>query len=217
MKKSKGYLFTRFGGLSKMEQKSRYGLDSYHAPPRKRGIYAFPHGLVEPFLLGATSEPSNKSNKSYWLKDENGDKICSEDFYEKYNAENCSYNITPKYKKLLKKLKIKEKQTHIISNSDDNCENGKQWYIAVYRKPRIFNYCGDLWCHLDTFKPEHIIERNGSWVKVSIEDYKSGLKREKHSMRKQMCECTKSSKYQSNNPFKWFSKDHLEIFIENAN
>lgn len=48
--------FIRFGGLSLVNQKERYKLDSYHAPPARKGLYCFHPEFVVPFLY-------------YWKKD----------------------------------------------------------------------------------------------------------------------------------------------------
>lgn len=42
--------FIRFGGLSKVNYKNIYKLDSFHSPPVKYGIYAFVFPYVEHFL-----------------------------------------------------------------------------------------------------------------------------------------------------------------------
>lgn len=42
--------FVRFGGLSPVIQEG-YGKDSYHAPPARKGFYAFPESTIERFLL----------------------------------------------------------------------------------------------------------------------------------------------------------------------
>lgn len=43
--------FIRIGGLSPVKQKGNYGKDGFHNAPARRGIYAFPFGVFEPFLL----------------------------------------------------------------------------------------------------------------------------------------------------------------------
>lgn len=42
--------FIRYGGLSSVNHKKFYKKDGFHAPPRKRGIYAFLFPYVEIFL-----------------------------------------------------------------------------------------------------------------------------------------------------------------------
>lgn len=43
--------FIRFGGLSSVNHKKFYKIDSYHSPPCKRGVYAFIYPYVEDFLI----------------------------------------------------------------------------------------------------------------------------------------------------------------------
>ena len=42
--------FVRFGGLSPVNHKKFYKTDSYHSPPRRKGIYAFIFPYIEDFL-----------------------------------------------------------------------------------------------------------------------------------------------------------------------
>lgn len=48
--------FLRWGGLSPVIQKGfKPEMPTYHAPPAKRGLYAFPEGCVERFLLSGNN------------------------------------------------------------------------------------------------------------------------------------------------------------------
>ena len=218
MKSNTSYKFIRFGGLSQMDQSNRYGNDNYHSPPTKKGIYAFPIGLVDRFLLTATNDPRNESNKTYWLKDDNGNKIKSNDFFTgDYDKKTDRCIINKKYIGLLKKRKIKEKDLFDIMSNKHDSEDDNIWYVAVYKKPRIFDYNGDIWCHLiDNLRPEHIIDNYNSWVKVSIDDYITALKIEKHQLRKEMIKLF-GIDWMNKDPFKYYNTDHLEVFIEKIN
>jgi len=211
--------FVRFGGLSPVYQEQYKTTDkSFHNPPRKKGCYAFVHGYIDLFLIGATYEPGHISNKSYWLRDENGNKIKYDDFFyivkeQKIDRIEFISKVNPNYIKLIRKQKIKIK--------DIICY--KQ-YVAVIRKPKIFDYNGELWHHLgDNLRPENIIESNGSWVKTTIDDFKLALKLEIKSTLKQKHSTDFEYKYNSfggkQDPFNTkngikISKDHLEVFIE---
>ncbi|MFW6226167.1 MAG: hypothetical protein ACOC3V_04360 [bacterium] len=213
------YKFIRFGGLSSMEQKDRYNTDNFHAPPKKKGIYAFPYPKVVKFLLGATNHPSNISNKSYWLKDDNGNKITSKEFYEEnqYDKKNDRPFIKPKYVNLLKRRKIQIKDVFEVIGNENDEGDYVNWYMCVYKKPRIFEYDGEIWCHLiDNIKPENVIEYKGTWVKVSMIDYIKALNIELHNTRKEMIKLF-GINYKDLDPFKFFVKDHLEVFIEKIN
>jgi hypothetical protein len=216
MVKNKSYNFIRFGALSQMNQLT-YGNGTFHSPPKKKGIYAFPEGLVDRFLLTATNDPRNPSHKSYWLRDENGNKIEDKYFWDDVWCQKMdSYGIHKKYKSLVKKKKIRIKDifTMADSNTDDDF---KIFYVCVYKKPRKFAYDGDIWCHLgENLKPEHIIEESGSWVKVSMDDYLLALKKEKHKIRKEMMAIF-GIQWKDVDPFRNYCTDHLEVFIEKIN
>jgi len=210
MIKKISYNFIRFGGLSQMDQLT-YGNGTFHSPPKKKGIYAFPDGLVDRFLLTSTNDPRNPSHKSYWLRDENGDRITDDDFWDNnWDNKRESFGINKKYHSLIKKKKIKIKD--IFSISEDS-----KFYICVYKKPRKFEYNGEIWCHLkENLKPEHIIEEKGSWVKVSMDDYIFALQKEKHKIRKDLMSIL-GMNWKDKNPFKNYCTDHLEVFIEKIN
>jgi len=215
MSKKFTYNFIRFGALSQMNQ-INYGNDTFHAPPCKKGIYAFPEGLVDRFLLGATNDPRNESHKSYWLRDENGERIQDEDFWDdNWNTKMDSYGVNKKYKSLVKKNKIKIKD--IFTMSDYKVGEHPKWYVCVYKKPRKFKYDGEIWCHLgEQLKPEHIIESSGTWVKVTMEDYLMALQLEKHTLRKDMIKLFGIG-WKGHDPFRHYCTDHLEVFIEKIN
>jgi len=75
--------FIRFGTLSPQKQ-VKYGGTDFHCPPCKYGFYAFPEGKIDQYLLMATYQVGNSSNKTAWLKDENGNKIPHSEFFDEY-------------------------------------------------------------------------------------------------------------------------------------
>lgn len=67
--------FIRFGSLNPIKQEG-FGKDSFHAPPAKKGMYAFVENHKEEFLLwGDMSRYGSKNPKYYSLKDKKGNKI----------------------------------------------------------------------------------------------------------------------------------------------
>lgn len=54
--------FCRYGGLSRKHQKG-YGSETYHAPPTRRGFYAFVWPYVEFFLLTGYTQNQEKLQK----------------------------------------------------------------------------------------------------------------------------------------------------------
>ncbi len=208
--------FVRFGGLSPVKQ-THYDTSKdkpFHNPPRKHGLYAFPYPYIEKFLLGATDDPTNISHKTQWLRDTNGNKIESNDFYGDYNTKTNRCDINPKYIVLLKKLGIKQKDLWASIGSD-----GKA-YVTVMKKPRTFEYGGEIWHHLGHhLKPHQILGTSGSWTLSDMDEYLFALNREIHETRKQMLKSWSSYDEMKDlmvkDPYKrMFAKDHLEVFIE---
>jgi hypothetical protein len=197
--------FIRFGVLSPQKQIS-YGQDSFHAAPCKKGFYAFPKNYVEKFLLGATNNPTNSSSKSYWIKDDNGNKIPSVDYDWDPKTDEITY---PKsFMKILKKQKIKKSQVSSVENKKDG-----KYYMIAYKKPHIFNYDGEVWHH--HYDVLHMTPMIGSWVKTDIETYKKALKLLRHL---QKSDFLSNWGYDENilksDSLNLYVKDHLEIFIE---
>jgi hypothetical protein len=208
--------FVRYGGLSPVKQKHRKerlkdGI-TFHTPPRKKGLFAFPKGYEELFLIGSSMNPDHPSGKSAWLKDEKGNKIeWSEDIDIIY-IKGKEVNIFPKWiDNLIKKKGLKNNQL----NSAE--KNGK-WYITYLKKPRVFEYKGDLWCHFEEVaRKEEIKEKFGEWIKV---DYETYIKLFNRMFQKDLKSLKKDIDLDTNitNPYKgpWITltKDHLEVFIE---
>lgn len=212
--------FVRFGGLSPIKQ-THYDTSKdkpFHNPPRKHGLYAFPYPYVEKYLLGATDDPTNISHKTQWLRDTDGNKVKCDDFYDYksgYDLKLGDYPIVPKYVKLLKKLGIKQKDIWRTWDNKDECH-----YMTVMKKPRTFEYGGELWHHLGHhLKPHQILGISGSWTLSDMDDYLFALNREIHETRKQMLKSWSNfadmKDLMVKDPYKtMFAKDHLEVFIE---
>ena len=207
--------FVRFGGLSPVKQ-THYetGEDKgFHNPPRKRVLYAFPYPYIEKFLLGATDDPTNISHKTQWIKDEDGNKIKYEDFYGDYNPKTDRCDINPKYQKLIRKLGIKQDDIWASTSNDVS-------YVTVMKKPRTFEYDGDIWHHLgNRLKPHQILATSGSWTKSTMDDYFTALTFEFRAAKKDMIKTMKDyvelSDLFKRDPYKQhFAKDTLEVFIE---
>lgn len=211
--------FIRYGGLSPLKQDHyKTGDDkTFHNPPVKKGFYAFPYPYVERFLLTATNHPSHISNKSSWLKDDDGNKVSDKDFYvidkdgyPKWDKESDSLVIKPEWLKFLKRKKIK------VSDIQGSMYNKDGYYITILNKPRIFDYNGLIWHHLDS-NQEDILNRSGSWVLTDESSYLESLKKEKHNTLKELNKIDKKSIGRTD-PFLGkgltYCKDHLEVFIE---
>jgi hypothetical protein len=211
--------FVRFGVLQPQKQ-VRYGMDLFHAPPCKYGMYAFPDKYIERFLLGATDHPQNSSAKTHWVKDENGNKISYDDFYVKdsYDYDSGRSKIYPQWIIYMKKKNIKANQLSSIYDEKD-----EKHYMTVLKKPNVFEYNGEIWHHLTEAvekKPHLILARVGSWVKTDMETYEYALRKTKHiqsrDMMKQYVEEFNLSVTDAigKDGLDFYTKDHLEVFVE---
>ena len=86
-------------------------------------------------------------------------------------------------------------------------------------KPRIFEYEGELWHHLGKHcHGSDIIQRHNEWYKTTFDVYVEALRKEFHELRIEeemfLRHFNKSEQIKSNNPTRFMSKDHLEVFIE---
>lgn len=82
---------------------------------------------------------------------------------------------------------------------------------------RIFNYDGPIWCHLAETKSSIM---KGGWYKTDTETLEKALKKAINSDRQQLHRDKFFQVWQSTrgkfNPYKWITKDHLEVFIEHV-
>jgi len=221
--------FVRFGGLSGVKQKHyvpEHDEDkSFHNPPRKKGIYAFQHTHIDKFLLGATDHPAQKNGKTYWIKDEEGNKLGVKELTW---DDDGFYIPSEKLKKILKKKKIKLSEVYYQPKKygDDDCDFDDQ-FLTAYVKPKIFTYEGELWHHfIDEAKPGEILDRSGDWILSTYEDYCKIFKRTKHKDLSWIHETYgewKDEKIKfnemANKVYKYtgglsVASDHLEVFIE---
>jgi hypothetical protein len=179
----KNIKFVRFGGLSPVKQDHYLAnTDSFHNPPVKLGIYAFPHGYEEFFLLGSTDDPSHISGKSAWLKDENGNLLIEEEHmkYIGYDKGKEQTEYSDKLERLCRKLDIAKK--YLRSAKKDG-----KFYITYLKKPKIFDYKGEIWHHLgDMLKPHEIIEKKKSWYKTTYENYIKAFNKTNHEDAKEI-------------------------------
>jgi len=88
--------------------------------------------------------------------------------------------------------------------------------------PRKFNYYGPLWHHFGRQLKGGVIARRGWWVKTSFEDFVYAMKKEIHYLKKSYRkEINKkegiiefSGPQHINSPFRFYSKDMFEVFID---
>ena len=210
--------FLRFGGLSPVKQRG-FTTDkeaTFHSPPARKGVYAFPENCIEIFLLGGGyGDPDTKggANRFTYVKDSKGVRLTQDHPAWKSAVESEKY--WPKQGKLKEGAVLNEDGEYY--DYDDH-----EQFLIEKVHPRRFEYTGDIWHHLDTHTPrQKIKQRKGSWVKTSTPAYLEAFKRMYHSQRKEMGfrdrEWVGDSPYTPpcfKNALKYYSKDHLEVFIE---
>lgn len=210
--------FIRFGTFKPQKHFRRYNEDgelSYHCAPVKYGIYAFPSGKMDMFLLGATYEVSNPSCKSAYVKDKKGKKVKITDIYYETDKEIVDrYGFPSKEEKINKDIKPFIQHNNIRKRYIWGDKNN-----AVYlKKPKIFEYEGLIWHHLKEYVSHNdIIRESGSWVLTDMKTYVKAFKR-----------CDSQERFKS--AFDWngicnfkgvlsrhknfYAVDHYEVFIE---
>ena len=229
--------FIRYGSLTPQYHDIK-SYDSPHTAPVEYGIYAFPKGYVEPFLLGGIGSGNIKNGRFRFLKDENKKKIIVKpsDFYEICDKPGWSNWLDSKkvkepYLILLKKQKLNWKDVELYEENEDgvlknimlDTENENTYPVVIRNKPTNFEYSGNIWHHLDTCgqdgdiilcKPGYIIRRTEHWILTDIKTYRTALERyisiEKYNLHRGL------QGPSSGFPLARIDKDWLEVFIEHV-
>lgn len=186
----KNIQFVRWGGLSSVKQEG-YGESTFHAPPARHGIYAFPETAIESFLLSKGTFDNRRMirlDQDKIKKDEDG--------YE-YHSK---YWKNKKIKEQLEKAHEENDNATIEKILDDP----DSMYWAKRSKPKKFSYTGELWHHLTAHvKQNDVLKRHESWILTSYKTWLKAFQKE-YSVIKTY-KTTQGTGY---------SKDHLEVFIE---
>ena len=236
MKKIK---FTRIGGLSPVIQKGYTTIPEkrgFHTPPARKGFYAFIHPYFEPFLLGgdwAKLGKKNKQEKFEYLKDKDGNKIklyVKDYVWNHFPSDNEINDINPELKKYLVKGKCGNynrnydgtdiSQRFWTEDIRDEKDNFVNYYLIHKKKPKVFEYTGELWHHLknSAVKPFEIIDELGDWIKTDYDVFTKALEQDKINCVKQLRSDDQfpfaQIEINTRNIYNHISKDHLEVFIE---
>jgi hypothetical protein len=178
--------FARWGGLSPVKQ-AGYGGTTFHSPPARKGIYAFVWPYIEKFLLGGYEQIGR--GKFTYVKDKDGNVIDSD--HPSYESESEKHN----------------KYWSVPMDSDPTNPDYqvKKWALATLTKPKIFDYDGEIWHHLQV-PGNRILDSKNDWIKTDFDVYREALRKELHNMKS-------TSPLQRGSTAGW-TKDHLEVFIE---
>lgn len=164
--------FVRYGSLNpKKHKEARNNEDSFHVAPCFKGIYAFPRGLVEKFLLGGVAPVNGKiQDRCFFLRDDEGNRI--EETKDTYHFdEECNIHYSKEIMRLLKKRGLKARD---LSEYYDE-EEDKVYYIYTTNR-HVFKYKGNIWHHLDMPRNE-IIKSVREWNLSTYKNYVKALKR----------------------------------------
>lgn len=184
--------FVRYGNINPVKQLG-FGRDTFHSPPARRGLFAFPWPYIERFLLTVSDMMTSELHPKFqFVKDKNGKKISNlthPELFNKYMERNY-YDYSKSHEIALKKANDGDWSKDTVDSTDwDKHEH----FVVELKKPKIFAYEGPIWHHLEV--PGGI--KFNSWTKSDIRTYKDALRREIHRVKRDN-----------------FSKDHLEVFIE---
>jgi hypothetical protein len=141
-------LFVRYGGLSSVPQGGYDAtMPTYHAPPARRGIYAFVAPTVTRFLI---FKEQFDSRRMEWIRDPDGKK---------------------------KSTDLEENARLLESSGLLECfarDGGR--YLARHKKPKLFAYGGEIWHHLPVSRQE-IIKEKGGWVLTTARAHRDAFRR----------------------------------------
>ena len=230
--KTKKLKFARYGGLSSVNQEGYTPTqETFHSPPASRGFYCFVWPYCESFLLGGswTCWPWKVNSKFTYIRDKEGNVVTDKHpDWESVTKGNKVFSIPtknwnknqdarPDYDSKLPDEEFDRICAELDKDWEDNHKDEPKWMFAKKPSPKIFEFDGNLWHHLsDKLKQFQILKRHGSWVKSSVEDYRVALEKEMHDARSdEMVWMMKHKQMPSaKSPFRFYSKDHLECFIE---
>lgn len=230
--------FIRYGSLALQSHNIKN--DSYHTAPVKKGIYAFPKGYVEEFLISGVGGGSIENGRYHFIKDKKGQKIkvTIDDF--EWDRNWCSvFALKDSVWKKLRKIGIKPRKTAVYLKNQKKVTEFlhkddfvQEMYLVKENHPTRFKHNGKIWHHLDEVtiwydgKPckdrekrlipkDKILKESGSWVLTDIKTYEKALKKYvatlKYMFHGVYCEV---KGFPSGFPLNDLSFDNFEVYIE---
>ncbi|HPM74192.1 MAG TPA: hypothetical protein PLA71_00555 [Saccharofermentans sp.] len=146
--------FIRWGGLNPVKQKGydSSGKGTFHSPPARYGIYAFPEKTVEKFLI----------YKSIFVPERH--ELC-EKFTDGNHVVWKNEKIQKQWEENYLSMTGAEREAYIETN---------QYYVKM-RRPHVFEHNGMLWHHLGGSS----IRYHGEWMLSNMEDYIKSYNKER--------------------------------------
>jgi hypothetical protein len=191
--------FIRWGNLNPHKQDS-YGCDSFHSAPARKGLYAFPVGFVEPFLLSGCNFTPERHE---WLKDSEGNLIGVD--HPLWDANGSSFiklggHLDPWEDKFSQERERMDAEGKTFKEKSEFYNSLR--YMAKVKPAKHFYYTGLIWTHLDCKKimPEKVV---GAWNLHTYKDYVK-LVQKAYAQHKA---------YKTANGY-GYNYDHMEVFIE---
>jgi hypothetical protein len=143
----------RYGGLSSVCQDGYDpAMPTFHAPPARRGIYAFVASAVTRFLI---YKEEFDSRRMEWVRDEEGNRI-------------------PHDAPLAAALCRGEHLSRPMV-----CAGRAGVYLARHKRPKVFTHDGVLWHHLPVARAE-VIKEKGCWVLTATQAHKKAFSKALH-------------------------------------
>lgn len=226
----------------------------FHTPPVEYGFYAFPRGYVSDTLLCGQFGYGNsafQNGRIRKIRDEFGKPIVGvyDDFLYEVGYEHKWHS---KWIKFFKTHNLRECQVFLVDVVSCNkestylkgLENGDapttQYYLVAENPPRVFEYTGLIWSHLEYFNiwrgdlskneekiekrkrvidSNDIIKRSGSWILTDFKTYKRALKKYASLAHFEYLRTEMHSDKENLNPFSpWIGpfhyKKYFEVYIE---
>lgn len=201
--------FVRFGGLSSVNQKGYDpSMPGMHSPPARRGVYAFPLGCIEPFLLGGSRKTAK--GMARYVRDKKGNKVSYADNPDLYtNREGRPFYFQNGA------VSLPDRNFYKVFSTTHG-EDEKEIFWVRPAPMKRFVHVGEIWHHLgDNLSPVQILSRKGAWVLSDIDAYEEAFKKESIKLRQESAKSwgTPGRISEVKKKFGWYSKDHLEVFI----
>ena len=207
--------FIRYGSL-KPQLHDLSNKKWFHTPPVEMGIYAFPEGYTEGFLLTGVGKGSVNNGRYRYAKDPKGNKIqCiiknpSEDKYiPAPEIGNFLDEWVELYNNVIKNYYPKLKQDDFAVDVQGN--------IMIQTKPLKFTHKGNIWSHLADFvKPCDMLARTPYWVLTDMKTYQKALVKAVAYQKNMVLKSWKMKGRASGIPVNMLYKDVLEVYIEHV-